>query len=184
MLPTVNAPENIKRKVSIVTRYTTIPILLFATTPVIAHFLGGGYWYWLTVVAFVICMILDPIVGDDPVNAPAEMEQELEQSLFYRFMLWLYIPVQFLITLFAYSLLTNTPMDMFTALGVSYQPLNPLEIIGLAISLGLVTGFGATPGHELCHHGNAFDRFMGQALLTPISMADFYVYHNFHHVHQ
>ena len=130
MLPTVNAPENIKRKVSIVTRYTTIPILLFATTPVIAHFLGGGYWYWLTVVAFVICMILDPIVGDDPVNAPAEMEQELEQSLFYRFMLWLYIPVQFLITLFAYSLLTNTPMDMFTALGVSYQPLNPLEIIG------------------------------------------------------
>ena len=181
MFPRVNAPKNIKRKVSIVTRFTTIPILLFATTPIAAHFLGGGYWYWLTVAAFVTCMILDPIVGDDPINAPEEMEEELEQSLFYRVMLWVYIPVQFLITLFCYSLITNTPMDMFTVLGVSYHSLSQMEMIGLALSLGLVTGFGATPAHELCHHGNQFDRFMGQALMTPISMADFYVYHNFHH---
>ena len=181
MKPTVNNPENISRKVSIVTKFTTVPILMFATTPIIAHALGGGLWYWLTVAAFVACMILDPIVGDDPINAPAEMEKELEQSIFYRVMLWIYIPIQFLITLFGYSLLSNTPMEMFSVLGVNYHALTTAEMIGLAISLGLVTAFGATPGHELCHHGNKFDRFMGQALMTPLSMADFYVYHNYHH---
>ena len=179
--PTMYNPASIKRKVSIVARFTTFPILIFAMTPIIAYLMGGGLWYWSTLIAFAICIILDPIVGDDPINAPAEMDQELEASVFYRVMLWLYIPVQFLITLFCYSLITNTPMDMFTVLGVSYHPLSTPEMIGLALSLGLVTAFGAAPGHELCHHGNAFDRFMGQALMTPISMADFYVYHNFHH---
>ena len=181
MFPKMNAPDSIKRKVSIVARYTTIPILLFSTTPVIAHFLGGGYWYLLTLAVFGICMILDPIVGDDPINAPEEMEKELEESSFFRFMLWVYVPIQFLITLFCYSLITNTPMEMFTVLGVSYYPLSTAEMVVLALSLAFVTATGATPGHELCHHGNQFDRFMGQALMTPISMADFYVYHNFHH---
>lgn len=181
MFPKVNAPENIKRKVSFVARFTTIPILLFSSTPVVAHFLGGGYWYLLTLAVFGICMILDPIVGDDPINAPEEMEKELEQSTFYRFMLWIYVPIQFLITLFCISLITNTPMEMFTVLGVGYHPLSTAEMIFLALSLGFVTATGATPAHELCHHGNQFDRFMGQALMTPISMADFYVYHNFHH---
>jgi len=171
----------LKRNISIVTKYTTLPLLIFASTPVLAYFAGGGLWYWLTVFVLLVCIVLDPIVGNDPVNAPAEMEAELEAGLFYRFMLWLYIPVQFFMTLFCYSLISNTPLDMFAALGVVYQPLSLVEMIGLTLSLVLVTGFGATPGHELCHHGNAFDRFMGQALLTPISMADFYVYHNFHH---
>jgi alkane 1-monooxygenase len=173
--------QKLKRNISIVTKYTTLPLLIFASTPVLAYLAGGGLWYWLTVIVLLVCIVLDPIVGDDPVNAPAEMEAKLEASNFYRFMLWLYIPVQFLMTLFCYSLISNTPLEVFTSIGVAYQPLGLLEIIGLTLSLVLVTGFGATPGHELCHHGNQFDRFMGQALLTPISMADFYVYHNFHH---
>lgn len=173
--------QKLKRNISIVTKYTTLPLLIFASTPVLAYLAGGGLWYWLTVIVLLVCIVLDPIVGDDPVNAPAEMEAKLEASNFYRLMLWLYIPVQFLMTLFCYSLITHTPLEMFTSIGVVYQPLSWPEIIGLTLSLVLVTGFGATPGHELCHHGNQFDRFMGQALLTPISMADFYVYHNFHH---
>ncbi len=177
----MSAVVQIKRQVSIVTKYTTLPLLFFSITPVLAYLAGGGVWYWLTVFVLLASIALDPIVGDDSINAPADLEKELENSNFFRVMLWAYVPIQFLMTLFCYSLITQTPMAIFVTLGVDYVPLSWGEIIGLSLSLSLVTGFGATIGHELCHHGNAFDRFMGQAILTPISMADFFVYHNFHH---
>ncbi len=158
-----------------------MPLLLFSTTPIWGYLAGGGVWYWLTVFVLLLSIALDPIVGADPVNAPIEMDAELTNKLFFRVMLWLYVPMQFLMTLFCYSLISETSMGVFLAMGVTYAPLGWDEIIGLALSLSLVTGFGATIGHELCHHGNRIDRFLGQVLLTPISMADFFVYHNFHH---
>jgi len=179
--PRKNDPSKITRKISIVTRFTTIPILLFGITPFIAYYLGGGDWYWLTIGLFVLCMILDPIVGDDPINAPEEMEKELEGSVFYRFMLWVFVPMQYITILFCLALITNTSLGMYTFFGIDFEPLSTSATVALIIGVGLLAGTGATPAHELCHHGNQFDRFMGQALMTPISMADFYVYHNFHH---
>jgi len=181
VIPRKNDPSKITRKTSIVTRFTTIPILLFGITPFIAYYLGGGDWYWLTIGLFVLCMILDPIVGDDPINAPEEMDKELEDSIFYRFMLWIFVPMQYITILFCIALITNTPLEMFTYFNIAFEPQSTSAIIALVIGVGLLAGTGATPAHELCHHGNQFDRFMGQALMTPISMADFYVYHNFHH---
>ncbi len=181
MQPRKNDPSKITRKISIVTRFTTIPILLFGITPFIAYYLGGGDWYWLTIGLFVLCMILDPIVGDDPINAPEEMEKELEGSVFYRFMLWVFVPMQYITILFCLALITNTSLGMYTFFGIDFEPLSTSATVALIIGVGLLAGTGATPAHELCHHGNQFDRFMGQALMTPISMADFYVYHNFHH---
>ena len=181
MLHRVNLSENIKRKVSIVTQFTTIPILLFGLTPFMAYFLGGNHWYWLTPGLFVFCMIIDPIVGDDPINAPEEMEKELENSLFYRFMLWIFVPMQYITILFCLALITGTSVEAFTFFGITFDQLSTSNIVALLLTVGLLAGTGATPAHELCHHGNQFDRFMGQALMTPISMADFYVYHNFHH---
>lgn len=173
----MSVASRIKRNVSIVTKYTTVPLLLFSITPTLGYLAGGGVWYWLTVFVLLLSIALDPIVGTDPINAPIEMDAELTNKLFFRVMLWLYVPMQFLMTLFCYSLISETSMGVFLAMGVTYVPLGWGEIIGLALSLSLVTGFGATIGHELCHHCNRIDHFLGQVLLTPISMADVVIGH-------
>jgi hypothetical protein len=78
----MSVTSTLKRNVSIVTKYTTVPLLLFSTTPVLGYLAGGGVWYWLTVFVLLLSIALDPIVGEDPVNAPLEMDAQLTNKLF------------------------------------------------------------------------------------------------------
>ena len=55
------------------------------------------------------------------------------------------------------------------------------EQVGVLLSSAIAVGFGATAAHELAHHGQRFDRWMGILLFTPINMCDFAIYHNYGH---
>ena len=158
-------------QLSVVARVTTWPHLAFACFPVLGYLLGGGIYHWLTLFVYLGLTFIDPIVGADEVNHNDADEQGLRDRLFYRIMLWAAVPAAFGISLFGHWVLTQTSLTTW-------------EIVGFLFSLTLATGFLATVAHELCHHGEPFDRFMGDLLFVPIFMCDFHVYHNFmHHIH-
>ncbi len=156
---------------SIVARVTTLPHLVFAALPVLGYLLGGGIYHWLTLFVYLLLTFIDPLVGNEETNHDPADEQRLEQKMLFRIMLWITVPVAFAVTLFGHWLLTQSPLTGW-------------EITGFLVSLTLATGFLATVSHELCHHGQPIDRFMGDLLFVPIFMCDFHVYHNFmHHTH-
>jgi alkane 1-monooxygenase len=163
------ALEQGKVRLSPLTKVGAIPVSLVALLPFVGYWLGGGAWHWLTVVLiFVVGPVLDRLLGEDNLNVPPQLERQYEQSLYYRLTLWLYLPVQIALVLFSYHLIIETDMALHAQ-------------IGLALSMAVGVGFGATLAHELCHHPSRLDRFIGVQVLCLCGMANFLVYHNYGH---
>ena len=155
--------------VSIVTKVGALPVSIAPLLPFVGWLLGGGIFHWITpIVLFGFGIALDHLIGDDLRNVPAEQEARYEKSLYYRLTLWLFWPMQAAVVIFSYYLITQTPMALH-------------EQIGLALSMAIAVGFGATLGHELCHHGNRLDRVIGVNVLALCGMANFLIYHNYGH---
>lgn len=158
-----------KPRLSPLTKVAALPVSAVALLPFVGYWLGGGAWHWLTIVLiFVIGPVLDRLVGEDNLNVPPQLEARYEKSLYYRLTLWLYLPVQVALVLFSYHLIINTDMALYAQ-------------IGLALSMAVGVGFGATLAHELCHHPSRLDRFIGVQVLSLCGMANFLVYHNYGH---
>lgn len=156
-------------RLSPLTKVGALPVSAVALLPFVGYWLGGGAWHWLTIVLiFVIGPVLDRLVGEDNLNVPPQLEARYEKSLYYRLTLWLYLPVQIALVLFSYHLITNTDMALYAQ-------------IGLALSMAVGVGFGATLAHELCHHPSRLDRFIGVQVFSLCGMANFLVYHNYGH---
>lgn len=157
--------------ISIVAKVTTLPHLAFAMLPVLGFLLGGGIFHWITLFVYLTLALVDPWVGEDSTNHDPADEQYLEGRFFYRAMLWVIVPVCLGLTIFAHWVLTQTP-------------LSASETIGFLLSIMLSGAFLSTVAHELCHHSQRFDRFLGDLIFMPLFMCDFHVYHNFvHHTH-
>lgn len=158
-----------KIRLSPLTKVGAIPVSLVALLPFVGHVLGGGVWHWLTIgLIFGVGPVLDRFLGEDDLNVPPQLERHYEQSLYYRLTLWLYLPVQVALVLFSYHLIIDTDMALYAQ-------------IGLALSMAVGVGFGATLAHELCHHPSRLDRFIGVQVLCLCGMANFLVYHNYGH---
>lgn len=163
------ALEQGKVRLSPLTKVGALPVSLTALLPFVGYALGGGMWHWLTIVLlFGVGPFLDRWLGEDNANVPAHLERQYEQRLYYRLTLWAYLPVQIALVLFSYHLIINTDMALYAQ-------------IGLALSMAVGVGFGATLAHELCHHPSRLDRFIGVQVLCLCGMANFLIYHNYGH---
>ncbi len=163
------ALESEKTRLSPLTKVGAIPVSLTAMLPFVGYWLGGGAWHWLTIgLLFGVGPFLDLWLGEDNANVPPQLEREYERRLYYRLTLWLYLPVQVALVLFSYNLIINTEMALQAQ-------------IGLALSMAVGVGFGATLAHELCHHPSRLDRFIGVQIFSLCGMANFLVYHNYGH---
>ena len=123
---------------------------------------GGGFTWGAALVEF------DRLLGEDNLNVPPQLEARYEKALYYRLTLWLYLPAQIALVLFSYDQIINTDMALNAK-------------VGLALSMAVGVGFGATLAHELCHHPARLDRFIGVQVLCLCGMANFHVYHNYGH---
>ncbi len=148
------------------------PLLIcaMALLPLVSHYLlGGGLAYWLSPVVFYLLLPLsDMIVGKDKTNPAEAAEPQLEHAFGYRALLYLYLPLQLLAIVFSYQLLTAGGLSV-------------LEYVGLLESLCIAMALGFAIGHELGHHPQPMDRYLGIWLLAPMAVADFYIYHNIGH---
>jgi len=129
-----------------------------------------AFWWIGPVIVFVCVPILDALVGDDGVNPPDSEYERLSNDKFYRWCTYLFLPVLLSGLVVAAHLWASSALDVTAK-------------IGLAITVGLVSGIGINAAHELGHRTEKHERWLAKVALAQSFYGHWYVEHNRgHHV--
>jgi len=145
----------------------TIPV-----AAIISIYLKGVWVFFTPFYVFVMIPLLELLLSQNGTNySEEELKNRKENSLF-DWMLYLNLPMVFGILFWA-------------LIEINLAPLETYEIIGLALSVGIVLGVnGINVAHELGHRLTSKERYLGKLLLLPSLYMHFYIEHNFgHHLH-
>lgn len=140
---------------------------LIALGSVFASLYGAPAWtLWILPVVFYCGVpLFDWLISEDRVNAPESAVAGLDQDRYYRRIVYLYIPTQYVITI----------------LGAWYAVQGTLDIWGLAgltITVGMINGVGINTAHELGHKTNSLERWLARITLAPVAYGHFFIEHN------
>ena len=152
-------------------RYSAIKYLLpYTAVPfAILSFVLGGYWsYSIPIYAFIFIPLIDFILPEDVYNFTKEEEDKAKSNMFYTFILYGLVPLQYIFLYLYLSAVTSPTITLF-------------EIIGMTLGMGVISGNIVNLAHELGHRKNMFKQFMAKLSLMQILMMDFFIYHN--HIH-
>lgn len=122
------------------------------------------------VFVFGVIPLLDWMLGEDDNNPPEEAVAELERDQYYRFAVYLAVPVQYVSFILAcWAAVT------FDLSWVGY--------LGLAITTGTSMGIAINTAHELGHKPKRHERWLAKIALAPVAYGHFFIEHNRgHHV--
>jgi alkane 1-monooxygenase len=113
---------------------------------------------------------IDLVAGLDRSNPPDDVIEALEQDRYYRWITYLFLPVQYAGFLAAFWM-------------VAHGDLSPVDRLGLAISIGCIGGIGINTAHELGHKRESHERWLSKIALAQSFYGHFYIEHNRgHHV--
>ncbi len=135
------------------------------------HLTGWGVWLWIGPI-FVLGLVplVDLLTGLDRSNPPDDLIKALEGDKYYRWITFLYLPLQyagFVVACYA----------------IARGDLTVLDKIGLAITVGVVGGIGINTAHELGHKKESVERWLSKIALAQSFYGHFYIEHNRgHHV--
>jgi|CXWL01.1.fsa_nt_gi alkane 1-monooxygenase len=130
----------------------------------------GGVWTFLPVAfIFGLLPVLDDRVGThaaNPLGSPSGLRWTWDLAL------WLFVPVQ-------------TAAILLVLQRVTRGDAPPVEMVGLTVSLGVISGSGGIViAHELMHRASRFPRALAEILMTEASYAHFCIEHVLgHHRH-
>jgi alkane 1-monooxygenase len=147
-----------------------MPLLPFAA--VLAHQrTDQDWWLWLgPLVILGLVPLIDLVTGLDRSNPPDDLIEALEQDRYYRWITYLFLPLQYAGLAFALHYLATSDLD-------------PGEAVGLAVTLGFIGGLGINTAHELGHKRESVERWLAKIALAPSWYGHFYIEHNRgHHV--
>ncbi|GGO86085.1 alkane 1-monooxygenase [Nocardioides phosphati] len=156
-------------------RYLWMLGLVIPVTPLIGlalqHETGWSGWLWLTpLMFFAVIPLLDLVAGYDDTNPPEEIIEALENDRYYRWVTYLYLPVQYAGFVLAMWYLATADLSV-------------ADRIGLAISIGVVAGVAINTAHELGHKKESHERWFSKIALAQSFYGHFYIEHNRgHHV--
>jgi len=133
---------------------------------------GWGVWFWIgPVVILVVVPAIDLVAGLDRSNPPDDVIEALEQDRYYRWITYLFLPIQYAGFVGAMWLIGGGA-DLAT-----------LDKVGLAVSIGCIGGIGINTAHELGHKREANERWLSKIALAQSFYGHFYIEHNRgHHV--
>ncbi|WP_435741825.1 fatty acid desaturase [Nocardioides sp. SYSU DS0663] len=143
---------------------------------------GFGGWFWIgPVVILVVVPAIDLVAGLDRSNPPDDVIEALEEDRYYRWITYLFLPVQYAGFLGAmYLIAAGDPLAGFLGGG---GELALWEKVGLAISIGCIGGIGINTAHELGHKKESHERWLSKIALAQSFYGHFYIEHNRgHHV--
>nr|PZM91380.1 MAG: alkane 1-monooxygenase [Thermocrispum agreste] len=127
-------------------------------------------WWMAPIVVFGLIPLLDLIIGTDGENPPDELIEWLENDRYYRWILYLFLPIQYAGLVLACWMWTTYDMTWF-------------DRLGLAISVGVVAGIGINTAHELGHKKVEYERWLARVALAQTFYGHFFIEHNRgHHV--
>ena len=141
------------------------PILPFAAARWVEQTGWHALWYAGPIWILVVMPVLDAVFGTDASNPPDWAVPQLESDRFYRWITYLYLPLQYYGFLWAASI-------------VAGGTLSPLSELGLALTVGLVAGIGINTAHELGHKRDKLERRLSKGALAQSAYGHFYVEHN------
>lgn len=156
-------------------RYAWLLGLIVPTLPFISWGLVeltglGVFWFWGPVVIFAIFPLLDLAIGRDRRNPPDAVIRWLEADRYYRWCTYLYIPIQYAGLVFACVMWSGGSLSV-------------LESIGLALTVGMVSGIAINTAHELGHKRAKSERRLSKVALAQSGYGHFFIEHNRgHHV--
>jgi alkane 1-monooxygenase len=129
--------------------------------------LTGSAWFWWTgaVVIYGLVPLFDWWIGEDRHNPPERAVDQLEADSWYRWILLATFPLQLLGTVVGVWAATTTDLNL-------------LQWLGLAITVGIVSGGGINTAHEWGHKRGRFADLMSKLSLAPAAYGHFHVEHN------
>ena len=138
---------------------------------------GWGVWFWIgPIVVLGVVPAIDLVAGLDRTNPPDDAIEALEQDRYYRWITYLFLPIQY----------AGFAVAMYAvARGVPFGPgeLTVLDKVGLATTIGCIGGIGINTAHELGHKREANERWLSKIALAQSFYGHFYIEHNRgHHV--
>jgi alkane 1-monooxygenase len=132
---------------------------------------GWGAWFWIgPVVILGIVPAIDLMAGLDRSNPPDDVIEALEKDRYYRWITYLFLPIQYAGFLGAFWVMTSYDLSV-------------LDRVGIAVSIGCIGGIGINTAHELGHKKEANERWLSKIALAQSFYGHFYIEHNRgHHV--
>ena len=85
--------------------------------------------------------------------------------MFYRAMVWAYVPLQMIGTVLGSWIAATQPLDWF-------------GYAALVLTVGAINGIGIGTAHELGHKKETLDRWLSKIALAPSAYGHFFVEHN------
>lgn len=130
-----------------------------------------GVWLWIgPIVILGLVPIIDLVAGRDTRNPPTDLIEQLEQDRYYRWITYLFLPLQYAGFIAAFYVIAT--WDLSTS-----------EKIGFAISVGMIGGIGINTAHELGHKKESYERWLSKCALAQSFYGHFFIEHNRgHHV--
>jgi alkane 1-monooxygenase len=146
-------------------------MLLPLTGVQLAQATGWPVFYWFApLFIYTVIPLLDWAIGTDASNPPEAAVAGLEQDSYYRAIVYVAVAIQYFVFAWGFALIANG--------GLAWH-----EQLGLAVSVGGVSGVSINTAHELGHKTRAFERWLAKVALAPVAYGHFYVEHNRgHHV--
>ena len=132
---------------------------------------GWGVWLWIgPIVVLGVVPAIDLVAGLDRSNPPDDVIEALENDRYYRWITYLFLPIQYAGFLAAFWLIGTGDLSV-------------AEKIGLATTIGTIGGIGINTAHELGHKKESHERWLSKVALAQSFYGHFYIEHNRgHHV--
>ncbi|WP_418961012.1 alkane 1-monooxygenase [Streptomyces tritici] len=132
---------------------------------------GSGLFWWTGFgVLYILFPVIDQMIGKDSVNPPESALAQLEQDRYYRWCIFLYLPLQYAGLVLGCWLLADGGLSL-------------ADKTGLAVTLGGVGGIAINTAHELGHKKESAERWLSRIALAQSFYGHFYIEHNRgHHV--
>ncbi len=128
------------------------------------------FWYLGPIVVFGVVPVIDLLAGLDRSNPPEDMVEALENDKYYRWITYLFLPIQYAALVWACWMFGQESMSL-------------VDKVGLALSIGTIAGIGINTAHELGHKKEKHERWLAKIALAQSFYGHFYIEHNRgHHV--
>jgi alkane 1-monooxygenase len=130
----------------------------------------GVMWWAGPFVVFVIIPFLDAAIGKDSANPPDSVVKRLEEDRYYRWCIYIFIPIQYVGLVFACAQWASGDLSF-------------AESLGLAVTVAMVGGIAINTAHELGHKRQKHEKWLSKVALAQTGYGHFFIEHNRgHHV--
>ncbi|MFR9749432.1 alkane 1-monooxygenase [Nocardia sp. 004] len=146
------------------------PACALLPSQLVAHTGLELFWWIGPIIVLGVIPLLDWFIGDDGSNPRDEDYEALANDHYYRWCTYLFLPMQFIGLLIAGYLWADDALSL-------------VDKLGLAVTLGFVSGIGINAAHELGHRAEHLERWLAKIALAQSAYGHFFVEHNRgHHV--